>query len=541
MTYFKLGCNWGSGKPDFYELLLKHSVVICAEHEMNQGDLVAITQGHNVIALAQLTSEKRPVTDNIELKDDFEKYQIDFEDWNCVAKAKITELSKKDRFNYKLQQGICKIQSSEVIKTIDYLLTKISAEEMIDKSKKLLLNNHNLILTGAPGTGKTFLAKEIAESLGADWELVQFHPSYDYTDFVEGLRPIKQGEQLGFERKDGVFKRLCKKALGAKSLFLLTYNELVRELKTGDIPSSLETELRKTKVNENNHIVFRSSDGRIANKEKHYVSEDKLQELYLKIVENIHDFEDEKNITKDKCTELNGGKAVDTTAPLILKELFRRSKKEIVGLSKKTKTVLIIDEINRGEVSKIFGELFYSIDPAYRGEKGKVYTQYQNLISENDAFYGGFFVPDNVYIIGTMNDIDRSVESMDFAMRRRFAWQEITVLSRQNMLDMDDAWGNSTKPSPDIINEIKIRMNNLNLCIIDEYENEGLTQKDKIGLTRAYQIGASYFLKYGMYNNFEELWINHIEGLLHEYLRGTTNIAYKLERLKKAYNDTVEH
>ena len=73
-----------------------------------------------------------------------------------------------------------------------------------------------------------------------------------------------------------------------------------------------------------------------------------------------------------------------------------------------------------------FGELFFSIDPGYRGldengkPKGLVTTQYQNLVEDTDPFKKGFFVPENVYIIGTVNDIDRSVESMDFAMRRRF-------------------------------------------------------------------------------------------------------------------------
>ena len=94
----------------------------------------------------------------------------------------------------------------------------------------------------------------------------------------------------------------------------------------------------------------------------------------------------------------------------------------------------IIDEINRGELSKIFGELFYAIDPGYRGEKGKVKTQYQNLINKDNVFADGFFVPENVYILATMNDIDRSVESMDFALRRRFAWKEIKPEDRLEML-----------------------------------------------------------------------------------------------------------
>lgn len=103
-------------------------------------------------------------------------------------------------------------------------------------------------------------------------------------------------------------------------------------------------------------------------------------------------------------------------------------------MSKSSKYVFIIDEINRGELSKIFGELFYAIDPGYRGEKGKVKTQYQNLIDNDDVFVDGFFVPENVYILATMNDIDRSVESMDFALRRRFAWKEIKPEDRIDML-----------------------------------------------------------------------------------------------------------
>ena len=141
-----------------------------------------------------------------------------------------------------------------------------------------------------------------------------------------------------------------------------------------------------------------------------------------------------------------------------------------------------------------------------------------------------------------MNDIDRSVESMDFAMRRRFAWKEITAKSRQSMLDDDQAW-DGKKPTQVIIDEIKARMDNLNACIIDQYmiEEEGLSPKDKIGLTKAYQIGAAYFLKYNMYGNFDDLWTNHLEGLLYEYLRGSTNIIDKIDRLHLAYNDTTAH
>ena len=178
--------------------------------------------------------------------------------------------------------------------------------------------------------------------------------------------------------------------------------------------------------------------------------------------------------------------------------------------------VFIIDEINRGEISKIFGELFFAIDPGYRGEKGKVKTQYQNLIDDDDEFYDGFYVPENVYIIGTMIDIDRSVESMDFAFRRRFAFKEIKADDRIVMLN--------DLPQKD---KAVRRMQNLNKSI------------EKIeGLSSSYHIGPAYFLKLKNCNeDFQQLWDNHLEGLLREYLRGMQDVDEKINKLKAAYNN----
>ena len=169
--------------------------------------------------------------------------------------------------------------------------------------------------------------------------------------------------------------------------------------------------------------------------------------------------------------------------------------------------VFIIDEINRGDLSKIFGELFYAIDPGYRGMKGKVKTQYQNLVDEDDEFADGFYVPENVYILATMNDIDRSVESMDFALRRRFAWMEIKPEDRLEML--------SEKLDHDTCDKAIRVMNALN-------EEISKTR----GLGSAYKIGPAYFLKLDKehYNSdFTALWDMHIEVLLKEYLRGYSN------------------
>ena len=315
--------------------------------------------------------------------------------------------------------------------------------------------NQNIILTGAPGTGKTYLAKKVASYMitgNSDFErfdkevdtdladeeqekfksdkenfkkrckFVQFHPSYDYTDFVEGLRPKQDdnSKQIVFERRNGIFKEFCKEA--------------------------------------------------------------------------VAEMANAKNDKRD-------------AAPY----------------------VFIIDEINRGEISRIFGELFFSIDPGYRGEKGKVDTQYQNLISQGNDFAGGFYVPENVYVIGTMNDIDRSVESMDFAFRRRFAFYEVEA--NADMLDYIE------NVDSDVIKKLKIRMNNLNDEIV----------KDQYGLSSAYQIGAAYFKKFENYYtnkkdekySFDALWDNHLKGLLNEYFRGLpkSEINKYLDELKKAYND----
>lgn len=171
--------------------------------------------------------------------------------------------------------------------------------------------------------------------------------------------------------------------------------------------------------------------------------------------------------------------------------------------------VFIIDEINRGEISKIFGELFFSLDPEYRGEVGAVSTQYSNLQEETAK---KFFIPKNVYIIGTMNDIDRSVDMFDFAMRRRFSFEEITAADSQEWLEK---------------REVKNRMNRLNQAIVDK----------EIGdLSTDYQIGASYFKLLDKEKiTAQELWNSKLAPLLKDYFRGDSQLTGKMIKMKNKY------
>ncbi len=384
-------------------------------------------------------------------------------------------------------------------------------ENSMNELVNLLRSTHNLILTGAPGTGKTLLAKQIAKAMGCtddEIKFVQFHPSYDYTDFVEGLRPIQdENGNVGFERKDGVFKEFCKKAINgptfehyktnahnSEASFDSKYDWLITHLRNRQAPLVLDrpqSDSFKVTIDEKSNL--RINDASISKE---------LFESYFDGTKNGNWYNSHFKIILEY---------IDKNMPTYQDTLSE------VSFSKPF--VFIIDEINRGEISKIFGELFFSIDPGYRGEEGRVQTQYQNLVEDGDVFKKGFYVPENVYIIGTMNDIDRSVESMDFAFRRRFAFKEIKADENVGMLD--------TLAQKD---EAIKRMKSLNAAI----------EKEE-GLSSAYHIGASYFLKLNDYNgDFDKLWDYHLEGLLREYLRGMTDVDAKIEALHKAYDNEAD-
>lgn len=380
---------------------------------------------------------------------------------------------------------------------LDMTVINLLMQEVSD----LLLANKNLVLTGAPGTGKTYLAKQLAKSWNAEFELIQFHPSYDYTDFVEGLRPIQNEEgEVGFELRDGSFKAFCKRALKyQRNQQLSNFDDVYKKLIEDISEEPLEL---KTRVKNNLFTIDVNTNGSLVARAK-----TKVQAPMTLSKEMIQIY-------------LEAGKAMNWKPYLIpfCDYITENYDLRMANTSDENKKfIIILDEINRAEISKVFGELFFSIDPGYRGKDGKVTTQYANLQTEEGAFKDGFFIPDNVYIIGTMNDIDRSVETFDFAMRRRFAWKEIKAIDTLTMWEgYIDSWKD----------EAEQRLTALNKAI-----------ESVQGLNSAYHVGPAYFLKLTNYDgDFDKLWTYHLESLLFEYLRGYPDAEEQLLNLKDAYN-----
>ncbi|XAK46872.1 AAA family ATPase [Campylobacter coli] len=282
--------------------------------------------------------------------------------------------------------------------------------------KELLKTHKNIIFHGIPGTGKTYtIVNNIKNIIKNENQILitQFHPSFSYEDFIEGIKPagIENG-QLKLELKNGIFREFCDKAKEEEEKFL-------GELEKGNFNEALS-----------DYGYF-----------------------------------------------------------------------------------FIADEINRAELSRVFGELLYALE--YRGEKGKIKTQYASMRGDED-----FYVPENVFFLGTMNDLDKSIDSFDLALRRRFIWQEMTC-------DYDV-----------IKNEIYAKN-------IEEYAQACKKLNDKIkDIGEKYQLGHSYFLKIEFKddeiknNDMKKLFSNRFEALLKEYLRSEyseKDIQKHLDDLKKLF------
>ncbi|WP_242830907.1 McrB family protein [Butyrivibrio fibrisolvens] len=413
-----------------------------------------------------------------------------------------------------------------------------TTEQSNNPYSKLLLESKNIIFRGAPGTGKSYLAKSIAADIISNGytdkygdltdeqrqqvEFVQFHPSYDYSDFVEGLRPkMNDDGSMGFELQDGIFKKFVDKARknfedSQKSKELRDQEVSAKAVMTNFF-SNIEFGVDQFKTIKGSTFTITNVD------DKHiFISipgNDNVDKLSLNIEEVQRMLE--SGATFEKITDITNffgkqfatqGYSYDFAIYKAIKETENSVAKTNTAPEELKKYIFIIDEINRGEISKILGELFFSIDPGYRGKEGMVATQYSNMHANPDE---KFYIPENVYIIGTMNDIDRSVDTFDFAMRRRFRFIEIKAEDTQEMLE--------SLENEELKNEAVKRMDSLNAAILEVDD-----------LNENYQIGASYFLKL-KHLGFDELWTDYLKPLLQDYVRGLYDESGIMKKFANAY------
>ena len=386
-----------------------------------------------------------------------------------------------------------------------YLLNKDSLhgteENEVDESYSLTDQPLNQILYGPPGTGKTHNAINHALSIikGNDLsglsrkqikmefdayvdsgqiQFVTFHQSYSYEEFVEGIKPIvnKKGD-IEYHIVDGIFKNLCEKAIGLPIL------------NVGDTFLNLHSSIHTISKFNSDIIEITRDEGSIIT-----FPTELINGLTKLLIDGIIEISNIQSKEKDG-KPLNDFLAIKYDKYIfgynsVLKALleFILSKEKI----NKANYVLIIDEINRGNISKIFGELITLIEDSKRiGSKESLRAKLTYSGADSDEMFG---VPNNVYIVGTMNTADRSIALIDTALRRRFTFFEY---SANTSLLNDNVEGINLQALVSIINE----------------RIEFLLDKDHL-------IGHAFFINIENKNDLCFVLRNKIIPLLEEYFYG---------------------
>ena len=448
--------------------------------EMKNGDIVLAQDGAKILGVGKVKDEYR-FTEGLA----------------APHHREIQWLSTNVNFSNKegLRTTVSQLLDIDLLKQIDDLITNEIKSEIKMNLKKHSLNQ---ILFGPPGTGKTYNSINYSlEILGEDIKglsrqeikklyerrvkegrivFTTFHQSMCYEDFIEGIKPLSPEDtegQVNYDIEKGIFRMICESARDkSNSNFDDAYNSFLKEIsKLDGEPFELKTPTNKSyyvAINSKNNLSL------LTGKEK------KQQGVF----------------TKDKLIrQLNGEKVFIgwegyyTGIINILKEKHNLT----TSVKNEDKNyVLIIDEINRGNVSQIFGELITLIEEDKR--EGKEEALEVTLPYSKEKFS----VPSNLYIIGTMNTADRSVEALDTALRRRFSFVEmqpdIKALNKKQVGEI----------SADFLSNILVVINN---------RLEKLLGKD-------YLIGHSYFMNVSNSGDLKIAFQNKIMPLLQEYFYG---------------------
>lgn len=386
-----------------------------------------------------LNMEKFPVINSVYIKliKDFfaQKISTELKEYG-KEKEKVLNIANYIKDNYFQENDFKTLPSSELLDRLSFFYAQ-------KQSSAVTLKHKNIIYYGPPGTGKTYSILETVSMLTEGnkkfYKIVQFHPSYSYEDFIEGIKPsgMDDNGNIKFDLVDGEFKKFCIEAMNDRD----------------------------------NNYYF------------------------------------------------------------------------------------IIDEINRAELSRVFGEILFCLEYRLPNEingetKGLIRTPYailldkklenltENKIAEHVVYWDKnnkksyFGIPNNVYVIGTMNDVDRSIDSFDLALRRRFRWEYMNC-------DYDALKNHLIANSVSNENADEINLEKY----IKNCENLNKYIAEDLNLGKSYKIGHAYFMKVTDYlgnkkmireNSLKQVWENHIEPLLFEYFRSEYDEIKSENEIKKS-------
>ena len=408
---------------------------------------------------------------------------------------------------------------------LDQLKTITITDEPMKNTNKTPAIPLNQILFGAPGTGKTYHTKKMAveiingkkekdrsrEEINKEYEelieagqivFTTFHQSLSYEDFIEGIKPETIDGNVTYEVKEGIFKQLCSQAIEQKPKnsdieiydFDEGWNDLIAEVEQNFLSDSMlllpiftqDKGVYVTEITDNGNLKIKPKNSRLDI--DYIVSYNRTKKLR----EAFPDLSVVKNIDKEFRSVIGGSNSTAYWAVLnYINNKIKENNKNI-DFEETKNHVLIIDEINRGNVSAIFGELITLLEEDKR--KGNPEHTEVKLPYSGD----NFSVPNNVYIIGTMNTADRSVEALDTALRRRFSFVEM-------------------QPKPGILSDKKyVKYKDVDLSKLLETINKRI----EVLIDKDHQIGHSYFIGIQDLEDLRRTFKDKIIPLLEEYFYG---------------------